>query len=180
MKLKYIIITICFVITSLLIYIFLIDTDKKLPQLNDYTILSDNGLKIPAKLYSRVVVYSGKQQKKVTEIIICFDESLLLQDKNQLNSDDKLYKYLVVIPELELIGLPNNQNSFKVKTNYILQTDEEADDFTSIVNNNTFFTHPPITKATFTKHGIAFNTYGILKQYGGNIIITKINKKPLL
>ena len=43
--------------------------------------------------------------------------------------------------------------------------------YVDLINNYTFYSNPPIKKASFRDKKIVFNTYGILKQFGDKIII---------
>lgn len=170
MKNKKIIILII-VFFSTLIYILKFKCYRSLPEINNYKIVSDLGKKIPAKLYTRNINYKiNGRQHNLKEIIICFDDSIITNDSKYINKEI-LSKFLIVIPDKKMIGLVNDPSSFKMKSNCICQTDEIADTFTSIINNHSYFSNPPIKKAVFTKNKIIFNSYGILKKYGENIII---------
>lgn len=147
------------------------ETEITLPKLNDYKIVSNTGTPIPAILYSSKVKYT--ENSNVNKIIVCFDDSLLT-DSNNLLKDHKLYKYLVVVPQLKMIGYPEKIKTFRLEEENLIQTGHDADQFTSVVGNFTFFTDPPIKKASYNEDRIVFNTYGILKQYGDSIIIEKI------
>ncbi len=148
---------------------------RKLPELSHYRIVSNTGKIVPAKLYSRTInsKINGKEQA-VNEFILCFNDSLVSNELN-VSGDEKVYKYLVVVPDLKMIGLVNKMKSLEEKDGYICQSDDEADNFTSIINNRTFFSNPPIKEANFADDKITFNTYGVLKQYGDSVIIEVAN-----
>lgn len=150
---------------------FFIKCHRKLPELSNYTIVSNNGKKVPAKLYSRTVssIVNGKEQV-VYELLLCFNDAIISNSLN-ISGDEKVYKYLVIVPNLKMIGLVNKMNALEEKDGYLCQLDDEADYFTSIINNQTFFNNPPIKEINFTDNKIVFNTYGILKQFGKSIII---------
>lgn len=144
---------------------------KKLPVLLNYKIFGSNGQRIPAKLYFRKSE-SNKNNKSliIKELVLVFDDSII---KSQLNKEgeSKLHKYLLFIPSEKIIGLINNSNSFEVKEDCICQNSENADIFTSIINNRSFFNDPPIKKAVFSKNKIIFNSFGILIGFGNEITI---------
>lgn len=178
MKYKFTIIIVSIFVIALLIYMFLFKCHRKLPELTNYSIVSNTGAVIPAKLYERTVksTIDGKEEN-IEEFIICFNDSLI-SNQSSGNDDEKLYKYLVIVPKLKVIGLINNMKALKEKDNYICQESKEADMFTSMINNHTFFSNPPITKASFTDHKITFNTYGVLKKFGENIVISTTKVSP--
>lgn len=171
MKNKFTIIIISLLIISFLIYMFLFRCHRKLPEVSNYNIVSNTGMTIPAKLYSRTVkaMIDGKEEN-IDEFILCFNDTLI---SNQLNvsGDNKLYKFLVIIPNQKIIGLINGMDALNEKETYVCQENDEADNFTSIINNRTFFSNPPIKEASFTDNKVIFNTYGVLKQFGESIII---------
>lgn len=171
MKSKLTIIIICVLTISLLFYMYVTRCHRKLPELSNYNIVSNKGKLIPAKLYSRNVksIIDGKEEA-VDELILCFNDTLIAEKLN-VSGDEKLYKYLVIVPDLKMIGLVNHMKSLKEKDKYICQTNDEADNFTSMINNRTFYSNPPIKEARFTNKKIIFNTYGILKQFGDSIVI---------
>lgn len=152
-------------IISIFIYLYNVNCYRTLPETSDYKIISNTGARIPAKLYLRT-----KRMKK--EIIICFDDTLVSNELN-ISGDEKLDKYLVIASDLKIIGLVDHTTSFIVKDKCICQTEEEADYFTSMINNYSFYKNPPIKEATFSDKKIVFNTYGILKKYGDSIIVEK-------
>lgn len=171
MKYKFTIIGLSIFIIAFLIYIFCFKCHRKLPELCNYTIVSNTGATIPAKLYLRNVksILSGKEQN-IEEFILCFSDTIISNPLN-ISGDDKLYKFLVIVPNQKIIGLVNHMNDLKEKDKYICQASDEADTFTSIINNNTFFSNPPITRASFSNKKVVFNTYGVLKQFGESISI---------
>lgn len=175
MKFKFTIIIVSILILSVLFYMYAVKCYRKLPEVSNYSIVSNTGALIPAKLYSRVVksTIDGKEEI-VEELILCFNDTLIL-DKQNVSGDEKLYKYLVIIPDLKLIGLVNHIGSLKEKDKYICQTDDKADSFTSMINNRAFYDTPPIKEVSFTNKKIIFNTYGILKQFGDSIFIETDN-----
>lgn len=156
---------------SVLIYLFKFKCYRSLPEMTELKIVSNLGKQIPAKLYRRdITAKINGVEKDITEIILCFNDSLI-NDKLNISNKQRLSKFLVVIPDLKMIGIVNNQDSFNVKEYSICQTDRMADTFTSMINNHTFYNNPPIKKADFTNGKIVFNTFGILKQFGSSIII---------
>lgn len=171
MKYKLTIIVASILIFVLLLYIYLFRCYRKLPEVSNYSIVSNRGLSIPAKLFSRNVKSKlNDKEEVINEFILCFNDTLI-SDVSNISGDEKLYKYLVIVPDLKIIGLVNSMNSLKEKDNYICQVDAEADNFTSMINNNTFFSNPPIKEASFTNKKIIFNTYGVLKIFGESIVI---------
>ncbi|NRF39336.1 hypothetical protein [Pedobacter foliorum] len=175
MKFKLTIVIIGILTLSVLFYMYVVKCYRKLPELSNYSIVSNTGALIPAKLYSRVVkrTTDGKEEI-IDELILCFNDTLI-SDKQNVSGDEKLYKYLVLIPDLKIIGLVNHINSLKEKDKYIWQTDDEADSFTSMINNRTFYSNPPIKAASFSNKKIIFNTYGILKRFGNSLVIETDN-----
>lgn len=171
MKYKFTIITISLLIIAFISYILFFRCSRKLPEFSNYTIVSNRGAVIPAKLYLRnkKSMVNGNE-KKIEEFILSFSDSLINNDLN-LSGDDKLYKFLVVVPNQKIIGLVNDMNALTEKDKCICQANDDADSFTSIINNRTFFNKPPITNASFTNKKVVFNTYGILKQFGESIIV---------
>jgi hypothetical protein len=175
MKYKFTIIIISLLTLFIIFYMFVIRCNRKLPELPNYNIVSNTGVLIPAKLYSRIVKSSiDGEEKVINEFILCFNDTLI-SDKLNVSGDEKLYKYLVIIPDLKIIGLVNHTKSLKEKDSYVCQTGDEADGFTSMINNRTFYSNPPIKEASFTSKKIIFNSYGILKQFGDSIIIEADN-----
>ena len=172
MKSKLGIISITIIIAAaILFYVFVMKYNKKLPELPSYQIVSNTGQSIPAKLYLRTVKAKfGNNDQEMDQFILCFDDSLVLNELNA-SGDEKVYKFLVISPELKMIGLINNMKTLEEREGYIYQSGHEADHFTSIINNFTFFSNPPIKEATITENKITFNTFGLLKQYGDKIII---------
>lgn len=172
MKNKKIIILILFVCISTLIYFLKFRCYRTLPEITNYKIVSDLGIVIPAKLYSREVKTTVKGKEKVIhEIVIHFNDSLI-DNKSNLSSQQRVSKFLLIIPELQMIGLMNKPTkSFKIKKDCICQTDKSADTFKSIVNNYALYSDPLIKRASFTNNKITFNTFGILKQFGDSIVI---------
>ncbi len=167
MKTKFIIIGV--IVLVILSYLYLTQCCNKLPELANYRIYSDNGKAIPAKLYKRVTkTLVNDKTEYVEEIIIYFDDSLI---NNKLNrsGEEKLFKFLVIVPKFKMIGLVESPSSFKIKDKHICQVDDQADMFTSIINNHAFFKNPPITQSTFSEKGVVINTYGILKNFGNEI-----------
>ncbi|UWY30148.1 hypothetical protein N4T20_09445 [Flavobacterium sp. TR2] len=176
MKYKITIIIISLITILLILYMFVLRCNRKLPELSNYNIVSNTGTIIPAKLYSRIVKSNiDGNEKIINEFILCFNDALI-SNKLNVSGDEKLYKYLVIVPDLKVIGLVNHAKSLKEKDIYICQTDDKADSFTSMINNRTFYSNPPIKEASFTREKIVFNTYGILKQFGDSIIIEIGNK----
>lgn len=171
MKNKLTIIFISLLTIAVLFYMFVMKCHRKLPELSDYKIVSNTGKTVPAKLYSRTVnsKVNGKEQA-VDELILCFNDSLVSNELNVIG-DEKVYKYLVIVPDLKIIGLVNKMKALEEKDGYICQSDDEADNFTSMINNRTFFSNPPIKEADFTKGKVTFNSYGVLKKFGNSIII---------
>lgn len=171
MKSKLTIILISVLAIAILLYMFVMKCYRKLPELPNYKIVSNTGKIVPAKLYSRTVNSKiNDKEQAVNEFILCFNDSLVSNELN-ISGDEKVYKYLVVVPDLKMIGLVNKMKSLEEKDGYICQSDDEADSFTSIINNHTFFSNPPIKEANFTEGKVTFNTYGLLKQFGDSIII---------
>lgn len=169
-----IIIIISIIATAILFYIFAMKCNRKLPELPNYRIVSNTGQSIPAKLYSRTVnAKIGNSEQAINEFILCFNDSLV-SSKLNISGDEKVYKYLVIVPDLKMIGLVNKMKSLEEKDGYICQSDDEADNFTSIINNRTFFSNPPITDANFADGKITFNAYGVLKQFGDSIVIETV------
>lgn len=170
MKYKILIIITIIAIIGIFYLFFVICT--KHPEIKTYSVLSDNGTQIPAKLYSREVIsIMDGNEVSLKEIILCFDDSLV---HNKLNAkgDEKLYKFLVIIPQYKTIGLINNINSIKVREGYLCQSSDDANKFTSIIDNRTFYKNPPIKEAQFEDKRVIFNTYGILREFGNSIIIS--------
>ncbi|UUC45189.1 hypothetical protein [Flavobacterium cerinum] len=169
MKTKKITLLISLLIVIISGYVWATKCHRKLPEVSSYSILSDTGQPIPAKLYSRIkeAKIDGKEQI-IKEYILCFNDSLLSEP---VSEKERLYKYLVIVPVVEMIGLPDYMQSFKEKGKYLYQSDEEADIFTPIVNNYNFFEDPPIKKAIYTDKKISFNTFGVLKQFGNTVIV---------
>ncbi|TDO67872.1 hypothetical protein EV143_1255 [Flavobacterium chryseum] len=177
MKYKFTIIVISILVITCLFYMFISSCNRRLPEVSNYTIFSNTGMAMPAKLYSRTVksVIDGKEEN-IDEFILCFNDTLIANHLNA-SGDDKVYKFLVIIPNKKIIGLVNNMNALKDKETHVCQENDDADNFTSIINNHTFFSNPPIKEATFTDKKIIFNTYGVLKQYGETAIIEFGNEK---
>lgn len=158
-------------IFSILIYLFKLRCYRSLPELEEYRIVSDIGKPIPAKLYRRTITAKlDGIEKDINEIIICFNDTLV-NNKLNISNKQRLSKFLVVIPDLKMIGLLNNPDSFSIKKHCICQKDKIADTFTSMINNHTFYNDPPIKKADFVDGKIVFNSYGVLKQFGNSIVI---------
>lgn len=171
MKSKLTVILISVLAITIILYMFLMKCHRKLPELSDYKIVSNTGQTVPAKLYSRTVnsKVNGKEQA-VYELILCFNDSIVSNELN-ISGDEKVYKYLVIVPDLKMIGLVNKMKSLEEKDGYVCQSDDEADNFTSMINNRTFFSNPPIKEASFNGNKIVFNSYGVLKQFGDTIIV---------
>ena len=150
---------------------------RKLPEITNFKIFSETGMPIPAKLYKREVEskINGKTLT-IKEIIVCFDD-VIIDNVSNTSNKQKVSKFIVVIPDLKMIGLINKPDSFEIKDDHLCQTDKIADTFTSMINNNVFFSKPPINEAQFSKDRIVFNTYGVLKKFGNKIIISDITNR---
>ena len=172
MRNKFVVIIASIMALALLLFIYgQMKGCRKLTEVTKCTIMSDSGIAIPAKLYSRTVKSTiDGEEKVISELILSFDDKLIL-DKSNLSGDEKLYKYLVIIPGLKTVGLVNHMTSLKERDGYICQDKDEADGFTSIINNYTFFRNPPIKEASFLNGAVTFNTYGVLKRFGKSMVI---------
>lgn len=168
---KGIIVIFSLIVAIILFYIFVMKNGRTLPELSSYRILSDTGVPIPAKLYSRTVdAEIGDKEVVVDELILSFSDSLVSDKLNDSNRE-KVYKFLVIVPDLKMIGLVNHMKSLEEREGYVCQSGDAANEFTSMINNRTAFSDPPIKKASFKTDKITFNTYGVLKQYGNSVVI---------
>lgn len=168
---KVIIIIFSLILTALLFYVFAMRSNRKLPELSSYRIVSNTGRSIPAKLYSRTVdAKIGDKEVVVDELVLGFSDSLVSDKLNDFG-EDQVFKFLVIVPELKMIGLVNHMQSLEEKDGYVCQSGDAANEFISMINNRTFFSDPPIKRASFNTDRITFNTYGVLKQYGDSVVV---------
>ena len=168
MKNKFLIVIGSILVVIIAVYVYRMVFYQKLPEVVNYTIVSDKGTFIPAKLYSRIADDKGKN---IQEFIICFNDTLI-EDQSYISKYEKLEKYLLIVPKYEMMGLMERRNScLKEKDGYILQTSDDPNRFTSMINNTLLFEDPVIKEASFKKNQITFNTYGVLKKFGEKVII---------
>jgi hypothetical protein len=142
-----------------------------------YTISGSSGKKIPADIFIKTVTDDEDEKgssREVDELIISFDDSLV-ENQPEDSKDEKLYKYIIIVPSEKLMGLSGDQNGFYILGEKLIQTHELATTFKPMVGNTAYYTNPPVKFATYVNNKVVFNSFGPLSRYGDSIVIEKNN-----
>jgi hypothetical protein len=158
--------SICLVALFLIAIVIFFTIGRILQVDNNVKIYGAAGNIIPSKVYARqrLIKNSKGELEEISELIVFFDEEFV---------DSKTLDVLVIVPKFKQIGIPQgDRNAFtRISNKIIYQKDRNVDNFTSVVNNFTYFEDPPIKYANFYNDRVVFNSYGNLKQFGDSIII---------
>lgn len=147
---------------TLIISLTLINKYRFLIKEKSYTIKGKDGIIIPARIFVRRVSSNGTITKR---ILIFFDKEIGM---------NKIFDVIVILPEYKMIGIPEKgiNGYLKLSDEYIYQKSLQSDNFTSILNNYSFFKDSPIKFAKFQYNEISFNSFDKLKKYGDILTIT--------
>ena len=164
MKKQFIVILILIISFVSIVSIFIFQDSKMLKPTTNYSIVSDLGKNIPARIYSRIdTIGVGNKKENVFELVIFFNKEL----KMEINP-------IVVVPRYKIIGVPQGRESDFIRFgNKIIQISSESNIITLLNNNFYYEDNPPITMQTFEEAKISFNSFDNLKKYEKNIIIIK-------